>query len=157
MARVALGAAPDRAVLIRPADLVAADAPGGGGRCAFQQGECIRRTIHRAGVMSLAERDLVGRHVGRASDRGPRRQRVPAAGELIVLGAVAALAVQRRHVLRQTEVVMVVCLLPVVRLMTVEAGDVGAAVLAAFELMDDGRGLFAMALGAAPRRTHEFR
>ena len=82
---------------------------------------------------------------------------MPAAGELLVLGAVTALTVQRRDVPGQPEVEVVVGLLPLAGLVAIETGDVSAAVLAALELVDDGGRLLAMTLGAAPGRRYELR
>jgi hypothetical protein len=138
---VAFRAAPDRPVGVRPADLVAAQTPRLGRGRAFQAGEGIGRPIDRAGMVPLSERDQLRRHAVRAADGGPGRQGMPAARELVVLRAVAALTVARGDVPRQAEVEVVVRLLPVLRLVAVVAGDVGAAVLAALELVDDGRGL----------------
>ena len=155
--RVAFRAASDGAVAVGLADPVAAEATGLGRRRAFQTGQRVGGTVDRAGMVPLPEGELLGRHPARAADGGPRRQGVPAARELLVLRAVAAPAVQGRDVPREAEVVVVVRLLPVVRLVAVVAGDVGAAVLTALELVDDRRGLLPVALRAPPGRPHQLR
>ena len=81
---------------------------------------------------------------------------MPAAGELLVFRPVAAPAVQGGDVASQLEVVVVVRFPPLERLMAFETGDVGAAMLAPLELVDDRGSLAPVALRTPPRRSHQF-
>ena len=105
--------------------------------------------------MLLAQGELVGGYLGGAAHRSPGRQRVPAACELFVFRAVTRLAVQRGDIASEHKVVVFVRFLPVECLMTVVARDVGLAVRAALELVDDRGGLLTVALRASPRGLRE--
>ena len=148
MAGVALGAAPDRPIRIGRPDVVAPETSRLDRSGSFQHRQSVRGAIDSAGMVPLAERDLVSRQPRCPAHGRPGRQRVPAAGELLVLGPVARLTVQRCDLARQHKVVVLQLILTIERLVTVVAGDVGLAVLAAFELVDDGRGFFPVALRA---------
>ena len=80
---------------------------------------------------------------------------MPTACELVVLGPVTRLTIERGDLARQLEVVVSELILTVESLVTVVTGDVGLAVLAAFELVDDGRRLFPVALRASPGGLRE--
>ena len=121
----------------------------------FQHRERVRGAIHGAGMVPLAEGDLLSGQLRRPAHGCPGRQPVPTAGELLVFGPVARLTVQRRDRARQHEVVVLDLVLTLEPLVAVVARDVGLAVLTAFELVDDRRGLFPVALRASPRGLHE--
>jgi len=159
MAGVAFCATPDRTVRIGPPDVVAPETSRLDRSGSFEQGECIWGAIDGAGMVPLAERDLVSGQPCRPAHGRPGRQRMPTPRELLVLGTVARLTVQRCDLACQHEGVVLEIVLTVERLVTVVAGDVGLAVLAAFELVDDCRGFFPVALRApagGPRESREW-
>ena len=149
MARVTLSAAPNRTIHIWHPD-VAPDTSSLDRGCPFELSKLVRRSVHRAGMVTLPKGDLVDGELRRPAHSGPGRQPVPTADELLVLGPVTRLIVQGRDIACQLEVVMRERILTVEPLVTVVAGDVGLVVLAAFELVDDRTSLFPVALRAPP-------
>src|SRR5262249_13723609 len=120
VARVAGGAGADSAVGVGLADAVTLDAAAGDGRGAFAHGGRIRRTFAAAGVELLGKGDLLRGQALLAVDRGPRRRRVPAAQELLVLLLVAGAAVGRGDGFGDGEAVVLLLLLARGRLVTFE-------------------------------------
>lgn len=75
--------------------------------------------------------------------------------ELLVLGGVTLRAVMRRERFRDREPTMLHARLALGGVMAVEAGHALRRMLAALELLDDGRRLAPMAFGAFAGHRHE--
>ena len=112
MPRMAGGAGADRAVGIRPADVVTLHAALRDRRRALALGQCVGDAIHRAGVKLLRRGDLLRREVAGPAHRRPGRGRVAAAQELVVLRLMALGAIGRRQMLGDHESAMIERLLP---------------------------------------------
>src|SRR5262249_50622882 len=152
MPRVASGAGADGAVEIRFADAVAFLTAGGDNRLAFQLDEGIGRALAAAGVKFLGILHLTGRDALFAVHRGPAWGRMPAAEKLLILLFMAAAAVGRRHRPADAETVMFLVNLLLSGLVTFQATDTFAGVLAQLVFVDDGVLPPRVALGTLARR-----
>jgi len=107
----------------------------------------------------FGELRLLGGQPFRSEQRGPRRCRVPASHELLVDLLVANTAIRRGDVCRNLKAVVIdfVFLLPLLRLVAIEAAHSLRRVFAHFEFVHDRILLSRMALRALARRFYEFR
>ena len=149
------GAGADGAVRVGPADAVALDAAGADGRRAFQGGQRVGRPFARTGVVLFAEGNLLGAEILVAVNRRPGRRGVAAAQELLIDRLMARAAVARRQPRGDDEAVMVLLVLPLGRLMAIEAVDLLVVVDAHLIFVDDRVVHLGMALGTLARGADE--
>jgi len=151
---VALGAAADRSISIWRPDLMALGTAHLDGGLALEAGQRIGRPLDHTRVITLGERNLLGRKTSRPRHRGHGRRRVTATQELVVFPRMTRRAVLRRQLRRDHEPVVVIGCLPIRRLMTVETTHALIRMTAHLILVHDRRGHISVARRAPAGRGH---
>jgi len=103
VAGVAVGAGADGAIVIGLADGMALFATGRHGGSALGGDKGMRRTLGSAGLILLAESDLLRTQTLFAVDGGPTGRSVAAVQELLIDGLVATAAVSGRELVLMTK------------------------------------------------------
>src|SRR6185503_9314926 len=137
MARVALGAGADGAIVVGLADGMALLAACCDCRMSFGQCERIRRSFGAAGLVGFGKVDLLGREPLGSMHGGPARHRVAAAQVFLIDGLVAAAAVPCRQMFTDDEAVVVDLLLAGRGLVAIEAVHTFLGMIGHFVLVDN--------------------
>jgi len=122
VARVALGATANGAIVVRLADGMALLATGGYGGMTFKQCERIRRTIDSAGLVGFAEGNLLRGKPLRTMDRCPTGSGVATAQKLLINAFMAGTAVAGSQAIADDKAVVIYLLLVRPRLVAIQTG-----------------------------------
>src|SRR4051794_23968989 len=123
MARMALRASTNGAVLVWLADCVALFATGGGCRMPFRNYEWVGRTLGATGLKLFAERNLFRSQSLLTLNGGPTGGSVPTAEEFLIHAFVAGTAVASSQASADNESMMIHLLLASGGLVAIEAID----------------------------------